>query len=127
MIVSENNDPLISKIKSDLNRWNLVPFLGLGQRVEAIKTNVLLRLLYLFQNVPAEIPKGNFQELDKVISRFVWQGKRPKTTGGLSLPNIYNYDLYLGIRSDTVKGFENKYMYNILLLASKKKQSQGNG
>ncbi len=28
--------------------------------------------------------------------------------------------LYLGLRPDTVKGFESKYMYNILLLASKK-------
>ena len=87
--------------KLNLTRWNLVPFLGLGQRVEAIKMNVLPRLLYLFQNIPAELPEGKFQELDKLISRFIWQGKRPricyktlqlaKDKGGLSLPNIKNY------------------------------------
>ncbi len=101
MIISENYDPLISKIKSDLTRWDLVPFLGLGRRVEAIKMNVLPRLLHLFQNIPVELPKGKFQELDKLISRFIWQGKRPridyktlqlvKNKGGLSLPNIKNY------------------------------------
>ena len=78
-----------------------MPFLGLGQRVESIKMNVLPRLLYLFQNIPAELPKGKFQELDKLISRFIWQGKRPriccktlqlaKDKEGLSFPNIKNH------------------------------------
>ena len=63
--------------------------------------NVLPRLLYLFQNIPVELPKEKFQELDKLISRFIWQGKKPrirfktlqlaKDKGGLSLPNIKNY------------------------------------
>lgn len=78
LIMSDNYDPLFSQIKSDLTRWNLVPFQGLGQRVEAIKMNVLPRLLYLFQKIPAELPKEKFQELDKLISRFIWQGKRPR-------------------------------------------------
>lgn len=78
MNTSENYDPLFSKIKLDLTRWNLVLFLGLEQRVEAIKMNVLPRLLYLFQNIPAEHPNEKFQELDKLISRFIWQGKRPR-------------------------------------------------
>lgn len=101
LIIAENYDILFSKIKSDLTRWNLIPFLGLGQRVEVIKMNLLPRLLYLFQNIPVELPKGKFQELDKLISRFIWQGKKPriryktlqlaKDKGGLALPNIKNY------------------------------------
>lgn len=69
--------------------------------MEIIKMNVLPRLLYLFQNKAVELPKETFQELDKLISRFIWQGKRPriryktlqltKDQGGLSLPNIKNY------------------------------------
>lgn len=78
MFISENYDPLISKIKSDLTRWALIPFLGLGQRAEAIKMKVIPRLLYLFQNIQAELPKGKFQELDKLISQFIWQGEEAK-------------------------------------------------
>lgn len=45
-IISENHDPLISKIKSDLIRWNLVPFLGLGQRVECqISSDISLQAI----------------------------------------------------------------------------------
>ena len=100
-ILSLNYDPLISKIKSDLSRWSLLPFLSIAQKVEAIKINILPRLLYLFQTIPAEIPARQFQELDKIISRFIWQGGKPrirfrtlqlpKVKGGLSLPNLRNY------------------------------------
>lgn len=71
-IVSLNYDPLISKIKSDLSRWSLLPFLSIAQKVEAIKINILPRLLYLYQTIPAELPTRKFQELDKIMSRFVW-------------------------------------------------------
>lgn len=40
-IIQLNYGPLISRFKSDLARWNLVPFLGVAQRVEAIKMNLL--------------------------------------------------------------------------------------
>lgn len=62
--------------------------------------NVLPRL-YLFKNIPGELPQGNFQELYKLISWFIWQGKGPriryktlqlaKDKGGLSFLNIKNY------------------------------------
>lgn len=88
-------------MKSDLSRWSLLPFLSIAQKVEAIKINVLPRLLYLFQTIPAEIPTRQFQELDKIISRLIWQGRKlqikfrilqlPKDKGGLSLPNLRNY------------------------------------
>lgn len=35
---------LIKKIKSDLHRWNLIPFLSLRSRVNAVKMNILPRL-----------------------------------------------------------------------------------
>lgn len=100
-IVSANYDPLMTKIKNVISRWGLLPYLGLMQRVEAIKMMMLPKLLYFFQTLPADPPKSMFQEIDKLISRFIWQGKQPRTRfktlqlsknkGGLSLPNMSNY------------------------------------
>uniref|UniRef100_A0A3B3WIQ9 Reverse transcriptase domain-containing protein n=1 Tax=Poecilia mexicana TaxID=48701 RepID=A0A3B3WIQ9_9TELE len=100
-ILSDNYNPLMTKIKNDISRWNLIPYLGLMHRVEAIKMMMLPKLLYLFQTLPAEPPKCMFQEIDKLISRFIWQGKQPrnrfktlqlsKSKGGLSLPNMSDY------------------------------------
>lgn len=63
--------------------------------------NVLPRLLYLFQSIPHMIPESQFRHWDKLISRFIWAGKRPriryktlqlqKEEGGLSLPNLKRY------------------------------------
>lgn len=75
---SINYDPLISGIKSDIARWNLIPFTSLVSRVEAIKMNVPPRLLYIFQTQPVEITDRYFREWDRFISRYIWQGKRPR-------------------------------------------------
>ena len=83
------------KIYDDLDRWNSLP-LDLSSRIETIKMNILLRLLYLFQSLPIEIlPK---QLRYKRISRFIWNRKRPRTRyatlqlpnncGGMALPNL---------------------------------------
>lgn len=96
-----NYGPLNSNIKSDIQRWGSIPFLGLYSRVESIRMNVLPRLLYLFQSLPVDIPIKQFIEWDKMISRFLWQGKRPrirfktlqlhKDHGGLGLPCLREY------------------------------------
>lgn len=96
-----NFDPLSIKIKSDLHRWNLIPFLSLNSRISAIKMNLLPRLLYLFRNLPIKVEESQFREWDKWISRFIWQGRKPrikfstlqlkKDNGGLALPNMRKY------------------------------------
>ena len=96
-----NYGPLSSKIKSDLHRWNLIPFLSLNSRVSAVKMNILPRLLYIFRTLPVEVNDNQFREWDKWISRFIWQGKKPrirfstlqlgKENGGIALPCLRNY------------------------------------
>lgn len=96
-----NYGPLNNNIKSDIQRWSLIPFLGLHSRVESIRMNVLPRLLYLFQSLPVEIPIEQFMDWDKMISRFLWGGKKPriryktlqlhKDGGGLGLPCLRDY------------------------------------
>lgn len=64
-----NYDPLISRIKSDIDRLNLIPFTTLVSRVKAIKMNVLPRLLYIFQTVPFKVTDKDFIDWDKLTSR----------------------------------------------------------
>lgn len=99
---------LNSKLRADIQRWNVIPFLNLGDRVEIIKINMLPRLLYLFQTLPLKVPEEQFKEWDKWIMRFIWQGKKsrilyrtlqlPKERGGLSLPSLKDYYIAAQLR-----------------------------
>lgn len=63
--------------KDDIQRWNAISFLGLSHRIESEDDwNILPRYLYLFQALPIEIPLKHWSELNKIISRFIWQGKK---------------------------------------------------
>uniref|UniRef100_A0AAQ5YGG3 Reverse transcriptase domain-containing protein n=1 Tax=Amphiprion ocellaris TaxID=80972 RepID=A0AAQ5YGG3_AMPOC len=100
-LLQVNYEPLSLRITEDLHRWSLIPFLSLTSRVNTIKMSVLPKLLYLFRTLPIEVPEGQFGEWDKQISRFIWQGKRPrirfgtlqlkKEQGGLALPCLKYY------------------------------------
>lgn len=96
-----NFDPLLTKIKSDMHRWNSISFIGLSQRIDSVKMNILPRYLYLFQALPVEISSKQWSELDKINSRYIWQGKKPRIKfktlqlpteeGGMALPHFRNY------------------------------------
>ncbi len=90
-----NYKKIFEAIKNDLVRWDVLPLSLLG-RVEAVKMNLLPRLLFLFQSLPFGIPTSAFNMLDTLTSKFIWQNRRPrvrlktltlgKDKGGLSLP-----------------------------------------
>lgn len=96
-----NFGPLLIRIKDDIHRWNAISFLSLSHRIDSIKMNILPRYLYLFQALPVEIPLKHWSELDKITSRFIWQGKKLRIKfktlqlqteeGGLALPNFRDY------------------------------------
>ena len=73
-----NYGPLNSKIKSDLHRWNVIPFLGLSSWIESIRINILPQMLYFFQCLPVKIPSKQFLEWDRLIARYLWQGKQAR-------------------------------------------------
>ena len=91
---------LLAQIKNDLERWDILP-LSLVGRVETIRMNVLPRLLFLFCSLPVTVPVSTFKALDRLISKFIWQNKRPRVRlkvlcalrerGGLALPHFRNY------------------------------------
>lgn len=99
-LYTANYKKLFEAFRDELARWDVLPLSLLG-RVEAVKMNLLPRLLFLFQSLPVGIPTSALNMLDKLISRFIWQNKRPKVRlktltlhknrGGLSLPNIKYY------------------------------------
>lgn len=77
------------------------PALTLIGRIETVRMNILPRLLFLFQSLPIRVHNYVFKTLDKIISKFFWQNKKPrikytvllssKEKGGLNLPNLKKY------------------------------------
>ena len=106
-IYDKNYGPVVRSIKADLDRWSLLP-LDMSNRIETIKMNVLPRYLYLFQSLPVSIPSKDLNEWNKMISRFIWNSKRPrvkfktlqlpKDKGGLSLPCLEDYFIAAQLR-----------------------------
>ena len=66
-----NYSPIHKKIKDDIARWNLIPFFSLSSRIDSIKIIILPRILYLFQTLPIEINQNQFNEWDKLLSRYI--------------------------------------------------------
>ncbi len=99
-LYTANYTQLFETIKKDLARWEILPLSMFG-RIETVKMNILPRLLFLFQSLPVWVPVSAFNKLEKLISKFIWQNKRPrirlkilmsdKDRGGLNLPNLRYY------------------------------------
>lgn len=70
--------------------------------------NVLQRMPYLFQSLPLDLPDQQFQEWDKLIPRYIWQGQRPrikyrilqlvKNKGGVGLLCLKDYYIAAQLR-----------------------------
>ena len=95
-----NYDQIHLQISRDIERWTTL-LLDLNSRIEVIKINIFPRLLYYFLSLPIKIPQEKFKIWDKMISRFIWNGKRPrikystlqlgKEKGGMGLPKLKDY------------------------------------
>lgn len=89
-----NYNKRINTIKNNLLKWEVLPLSLFG------RMNILPRLLFLFQSLPVWIPATTvtFNMLEKLLSKFICQNKRPriqlktltlgKDRGGLRLPNL---------------------------------------
>ncbi len=70
--------PINKKMKEDIGRCNLIPFFSLSSCIESIEINILPRLLYLIQTLPIMINQNQFNEWDKMLSRYIY-GRVKKT------------------------------------------------
>lgn len=99
-LASANFTPLISKITTNIQRWGNLPLSLIG-KINVVKMNILPKFIFLFQSIPLFLPKDFFDALDKLICSFIWGGKPPRIrktllqrcrlSGGLALPNFFNY------------------------------------
>lgn len=95
-----NYNKLIKQVRSILTGWEVLPPSLFG-RVQTVRINLLPRLLFLFQSLPIRVPSFIFTTLNKIISQFIWQQKRPrirlkilhlaKNKEGPALPNLKLY------------------------------------
>ena len=99
-LFTTNIAPLVLKVKSDLQRWDVLQ-LTLAGRVNCIKMNILPRFLFVFQCLPVFLSKSFFSQIDKIVSQFIWNKQNPRISkdflqrqrleGGLALPNFRSY------------------------------------
>lgn len=96
----KNFSPLLEKMRQDFKRWGTL-YLSLAGRINCIKIIMLPKFIYLFQAIPCFLPKSFFKSIDKLITSFIWNGKKPRIRleflqqhnkkGGLGLPNFRHY------------------------------------
>uniref|UniRef100_A0A669C0E2 Reverse transcriptase zinc-binding domain-containing protein n=1 Tax=Oreochromis niloticus TaxID=8128 RepID=A0A669C0E2_ORENI len=106
-LFKENVSALLSQVKRSITHWTPLSMSLVG-RINSVKMTILPKFLYLFQALPIFSPTTFFNELDSVISSYLWQGKRPrlnkrhlqksKIEGGFALPNFHFYYWAANIR-----------------------------
>lgn len=95
-----NFDNLLLQVQKDFERWWILP-ISLAGRINSVKMNTLPKFMYLFQCIPIFLPQSFFQRVDRLILEFIWDKKtariskallqRPKSLGGMGLPNFRHY------------------------------------
>lgn len=99
---------LLSRVQKDFEQWSLLP-LSLPARINSVKMNTLPKFSYLFQSIPIFLPQTFFRKIESLVTEFIWNRKsprirktllqRPKSLGGMALPNFQYYYWAANIRA----------------------------
>lgn len=76
-LFKDDYEKVWENIQKDLQIWNKqkLSFMGL---IATIKMNVLPRIMFLFQIVPITNKVQVFEKWQKILTNFVWAGKRAR-------------------------------------------------
>lgn len=105
-IFDVNSPQLLETIREDLKSWTVLP-ISFGAKSYK-KENIFPRLSFLISVVPLQFPPHWFKEINKLLMSFLWKDKspiisnkkwlRPRTSGGLGVPDVYSYLLAYNAR-----------------------------
>jgi hypothetical protein len=75
----DKNFKSLKKETEDLRRWKDFPCSSTG-RINIVKLAILpkAKVIYRFNTIPIKIPTQFFRELERAISKLMWNNKNPK-------------------------------------------------
>jgi hypothetical protein len=99
-LYDKNFKSVMKEIKEDFRRWKDLPC-PVIRRIIIVKMAILPKVAYRFNATPIKIPSQFLTEIDRVILKFIWNGKKSRraktilnnkrTSGAITTPFLKLY------------------------------------